>query len=91
MEKRRRSLKEQKLNQNEGRAGVQAEGSGWRGGASCCLGRRLNGVNGGQEGEKLIKHIHGGLTGTTNKIKLLCGSTQGAGRCSGVCHVKYVD
>lgn len=91
MEKRRRSLKEQKLNQNEGRAGVQAEGSGWRGGASCCLGRRLNGVNGGQEGEKLINTFTGDLQARQIKSSSFVEAHGGAGRCSGVCHVKYVD
>lgn len=96
MEKRR-SLKEQKLNQNEGQAaGVRAAGSGWQGGASGCLGRRLHGVRGEREGEKPMNTLTGGegVPGTEDKTKLLCQSTRergpGAGcRGSGVCHVKY--
>lgn len=82
MEKRR-SLKEQKLNQNEGQAaGVRAAGSGWRGGASGCLGRRPHGVRGEREGEKPMNTLtvgEGGVPGVEDKTQLLCQSTQEQG------------
>lgn len=79
MEKRR-SLKEQKFNQNEGQAaGVRAAGSGWRGGARGCLGHRLDGGRGEREGEKLMNTLTGWFTGTENKTQLLCQSTREQG------------
>lgn len=79
MEKRR-SLKEQKLNQNEGQAaGVRAAGSGWRGGAHSCLDRRLNGGRGEREGEKPMSTLTGQFTGMENNTQLLRGSTQEQG------------
>lgn len=38
---------------------MRAAGSGWRGGASCCLGRRLNGVKGRAGGREADKHTQG--------------------------------
>lgn len=54
MEKRRRSLKEQKLNQNAEwrRAGVRVVGCGWREVAERCLGPGSMANNGGRAGGK---------------------------------------
>ena len=78
---------------------MRAAGSGWRGGASGCLGRRPHGVCGEREGEKPMNTLTGrGEGGVFQGWKIKLSSFVKAHRSrgpgagygwSGVCHVKY--
>lgn len=63
---------------------MRAAGSGWRGGASCCLGRRLTGGERRAGGREADKHLRGDLRECRiQSSKLLCQSTQEQGLGAG--------
>lgn len=63
---------------------MRAAGSGWRGGASCCLGRRLTGGERRAGGREADKHLRGDLWECRiQSSKLLCQSTQEQGLGAG--------